>query len=254
MKIFIETDLEGISGISKIEQITERDEYTLKRLMCDVNAAIRGFFDAGVDELFVRDSHGGGGNFTVGELDTRAKQIVDRDEIIDSCDGVCVIGAHAMAGTANAFLDHTQSSLAWHDYYINSRRLGEMGQLGAYAGAHGIPFIMMSGDLSACAEARSCFGCIETAVVKYADGRNRAKCISDDEAERLIYECAKRSVSLIGKIKPFQVAFPAKIEIEFNRSDYADDAMSYYSNLTRIDARRVMKWENDFNKYSNLKP
>ena len=253
MKIFIETDLEGISGVAKIEQVAERDEYTISRLMCDTNAAVRGFLDGGADEVLVRDGHGGGNNFPEGALDPRAKQITYHDEFIDECDAVCVVGAHSMAGTENAFLDHTQSSVAWHDYYINGRRLGEMGQLGAFAGAHGKPFIMMSGDLSAAAEARACFGCIETAVVKYARGRNLADCIPDDEAERLIYESAKRAVRLIGEIKPFRVAFPAKIEIEYNRADYLDSAMRS-GRLERLDARRAVRWAERFDSFYDLLP
>ena len=253
MRIFIETDLEGISGVSKIEQVADRDDYTLARLMCDTNAAIRGFLDGGADEVLVRDGHGGGSNFPAGSLDPRAVQITYHDDFIDSCDAVCVIGGHSMAGTENAFLDHTQSSVAWHDYYINGRRLGEMGQLGAFAGAHNLPFIMMSGDLSAAAEARACFGCIETAVVKYADGRNNANCIPDDEAERLIYEAARRAVGLIGKIKPFRVAFPAKLEIEYNRADYLDNAMRS-GRLERIDARRAVRWAERFDSFYDLLP
>ena len=50
MKIFIMTDLEGISGISRKEQVDNSERYALERLMADVNAAIRGAFDGGADE------------------------------------------------------------------------------------------------------------------------------------------------------------------------------------------------------------
>jgi D-aminopeptidase len=34
-------------------------------------------------------------------------------------DAYAEIGLHAMAGTQNAFLEHTQSSKQWFDYQIN---------------------------------------------------------------------------------------------------------------------------------------
>jgi hypothetical protein len=56
--------------------------------------------------------------------------------------GTFCMGAHAMAGTQNAFLDHTQSSLSWHDYSINGRKVGELAQravtVSAAAQFHGV--------------------------------------------------------------------------------------------------------------------
>lgn len=50
MKIYIHTDLEGISGIDSIEMV-QRDNpgyrYSIERLMIDVNAAIDGAFAGG---------------------------------------------------------------------------------------------------------------------------------------------------------------------------------------------------------------
>ena len=89
--------------------------------------------------------------------------------------------------------------------------------------------------------------------MKYARGRNLADCIPDDEAERLIYESAKRAVRLIGEIKPFRVAFPAKIEIEYNRADYLDSAMKS-GRLERLDARRAVRWAERFDSFYDLLP
>ena len=159
MKIFIITDLEGISGIGTHQQVMDTDLETRKLLMQDTNAAIRGAFDGGATEVYVEDGHGGGGNFIMELLDPRA---IYADEVEcktnahqKSADAIMMIGAHAMAGTQNAFLDHTQSSIAWHDFTINGRKHGEVGQAAIFAGAFGIPMIMVSGDLAACAEATS---------------------------------------------------------------------------------------------------
>ena len=243
MKIFIMTDLEGISGVSRKAQVDQSDPYALERLMADVNAAVRGAIDGGADEVYVEDGHGTGRNFIPGQLDPRAVHVGSygtRPTDMTGTDAVFVIGTHAMAGTQNAFLDHTQSSERWHNYFVNGKRCGELAQEAIYAGVFGAPVVMVSGDFAACAEARQFFGNIQTAVVKYADCRNSARCIPDEEAERLIYEAARDAVGLAGKIKPYRISLPAEIKVEFNRSDYCDEAVQW-SNAERLDARTLRK-------------
>ncbi len=254
MKIFIGTDFEGISGVARKEQVDNSEPYALERLMKDVNAAIRGAFDGGADEVYVEDGHGGGKNFIPGALDPRAVQSRNAGAgctDMTKADAVFLVGMHAMSGTQNAFLDHTQSSIAWHDYYINGRRCGEIAQEAIYAGAFGVPVVMVSGDFAACAEAREFLGSIRTAVVKYAECRNVAECIPDDEAEQLIYNAAKEAMSLVGKAKPFRVTLPAEIRIEYNRADYCDAAAGQ-DGVERLDARTVRKVTEKIEVYRDI--
>jgi len=117
MRIYIHTDLEGISGVDCIEMIArdhERHREGLENLMHDLNAAIDGAFAGGAEHVTVLDSHGGGGNFILDMLDPRAENDTKPNGkwwgIMDeSYHGTFFIGAHAMAGTMNGFLDHTQS-------------------------------------------------------------------------------------------------------------------------------------------------
>ena len=76
MKIYIHTDLEGVSGIDNIEMMArdhERHEEAVRNLMADLNAAVDGAFAGGADHVTVLDSHGGGGNFILDLLDERAQ-------------------------------------------------------------------------------------------------------------------------------------------------------------------------------------
>ncbi|MBR5364983.1 MAG: M55 family metallopeptidase [Clostridia bacterium] len=250
MTIYIETDLEGISGVSTLDQVASGSRHACERLMADTNAAIAGAFDGGADRVQVLDGHGGGHNFLDGWLDPRAE--IAPIDAIRTCDACFCVGAHAMAGTQNAFLDHTQSSVAWHDYRINGRRYGETGQLAVFAGAWDVPFVMASGDFAACAEVRTLFGNIETAVVKTAIGRNRADCLPDDEAERLIRHAAARAVKLADSVRPFHVTFPMEIAVEFNRTDYADDAMARRPDAERIGPRTVRRIIREIRGYDDL--
>jgi D-amino peptidase len=259
MNVFIVTDLEGISGIGSMAQVsdTAADTYrfSLERLMADTNAAVAGAIDGGAETVFVWDGHGGGSNFIDGMLDPRAVIVASmRSEHLDmqKINAFMAVGAHAMSGTPNAFLDHTQSSVSWHDYYINGRRCGELAQSAAFAGAYGIPMVMVSGDEAACAEAKQFFGNIAVAVVKYADGRNSAETIAAEEAERRIYEAAKNGVMRCDKIRPFCPLFPAEIKLEYNRSDFCDSAVRRAQNIERLDARTVRKVIYGIKEFSDL--
>ncbi len=248
MKIYIHTDLEGISGIDCIEMMSKSDprhQFARERLMADLNAAIEGVFEGGATEVMVVDRHGGANNFIPELLDKRVT--VDHKlndlwtgALDETFDGTIIIGAHAMAGTMNAFLDHTQSSLKGFNYYINGKRTGEIGQWATMCAHFKVPVLMVSGDEAACAEARAFLGPVETAVVKRAIGRNRAECVDLAEAERRIREAAKRAMSLVGKAKLYTPILPMEIIEEYTRTDYAD-AVADKPGVERLDARRLRK-------------
>ncbi|MBR5680570.1 MAG: M55 family metallopeptidase [Clostridia bacterium] len=250
MTIFIETDLEGISGVSTLDMVAEGSRYARERLMADTNAAVAGAFDGGADRVFVLDGHGGGNNFIDGMLDPRAE--IDGIDAVKESGACFCIGAHAMAGTQNAFLDHTQSSVSWHRYTINGREYGETGQLAVFAGAFGVPFVMASGDFAACAEVRTLFGNLETAAVKFASRRNLSFCLPEAEAERLIRESAARAVKLAGSVRPFRVLMPVEIAVEFNRTDYADAAMDRRPDAERTGPRTVRRIIPEIQSYDDL--
>jgi len=247
MKIYIHTDLEGVSGIDNIEMMSrdhERHMEARENLMADLNAAVDGAFAGGADHVTVLDSHGGGGSFILDMLDDRAENDTKPNKkwwgILDeSYDATFFIGAHAMAGTINGFLDHTQSSTSWYNYYVNGRRMGELGQWAMVAGAFGVPMAMVSGDEAACVEARQFFHPVETAIVKSGVGRNRAMLVDLEEARAHIREAARRSISIVKDARPFVPSKPMEIILEYTRSDYCDSAVA--RGAERIDARTVRK-------------
>jgi D-amino peptidase len=248
MKIYIHTDLEGVTGIDSMDMIEKtgpRYRGCCEQLMADLNAAVDGAFAGGAAHVTVLDSHGGGNNFILEMLDKRAENDTRPNKkwwgiMDDSYQGTLFIGAHAMAGTQNAFLDHTQSSLAWHNYSINGRRMGELAQWAIVAGNWGVPLLMMSGDEAACVEARQFFNPVETAAVKRGIGRNRAELVDPQEARARIREAARRAMSLVGKAKPFAPVKPMEIVLEYNRADYCDGA-AQKPGMDRLDARTI-RW------------
>lgn len=69
MKIYVQTDIEGVAGFCFRENRANpseenvRHRYRMYQLLTDeVNAAVRAAFDSGADEVIVNDNHGSGYN------------------------------------------------------------------------------------------------------------------------------------------------------------------------------------------------
>lgn len=240
MKVLILTDLEGITGVSAIEQIAESSpDYpqTIRYLMQDVNTAIKACFDAKAEYVYVIDGHSRGENFDKSALDKRAEQVYVKDmgRVIQDVDCLVCIGMHAMAGTYKAFLDHTQWSERFHYYYYNDVKIGEIMQSAVFAGAFDVPLVAVSGDESACREAEHFIDGVYTAPIKVATERNKAICIEENTALTRIYDAVKNGVENYGKIKPVKMELPFTVKIEFNRSDYCDEACRNNPSVRRLD-------------------
>ena len=257
MNIVIVTDMEGIAGLDlwEMSKPSIPEEYA-KGVVCleaDTNAAVKGFFDGGADNVYVVDGHMSGHNMNPERIDKRAKVIrlewqdLLKEGKIDAC---ALVGMHAMAGAENAFIDHTQSEARWFDYSINGISCGELVQLAAFAGAFGVPVIMASGDVAAEKEFRKFIGDKALfATVKKAIKRNVAITEDVDRSRESIYECAKNSIALIKDIKPYKVNLPAEVRVVFQRPDYCDDAAERYE---RIDSRTVRKSVEKIESYFSL--
>ena len=253
----IVTDIEGISGVSTIDAIpTDSPLYreACENLMRDTNAAIRALADSGVRTVFVLDGHGSGQNFIKEKLDPRATQI-GIDGLCDamaksSC--VVLIGMHAKSGTLRAFLDHTQSSARIHRYYYNGHRIGEMDQMGFFAGLYGVPCVAVSGDEAVCLEAERIFPGIRCATVKKAISRNLAECIDLTEAERRIYSAVCDGYAARADFLPYPARLPLVVDVEFHRADYADEAVALHPGLARIDEFTVREVKTSVDSYLDV--
>jgi D-amino peptidase len=250
MKILIAADMEGITGVTTWDQVTPgHAEYArFRRLMTqDVNAAIRGAFEAGAEEILVADGHWNGSNILIEELDTRARLNTGSPSpfsmmqgIDGSVDGVMFIGYHARNGSQNAVLDHTWSASTVANVWLNNRLTGEYGLNAAVAGHFGVPVIMVSGDQTACAQVTELLGKVETAEVKQATSRFAAECLTPQSTQELIFTTAARAVARLADgdaPDPFVLDAPVQLVVEFVASDMADRAMRIP--FTERDGRRV---------------
>jgi len=237
MKILIAADMEGITGVTTWDQVTPgHAEYArFRRLMTeDINAAIRGAYDAGATEIVLADGHWNGSNILIEDLDQRARlnsgspsPFSMMQGIDESVNAVFFIGYHARNGSASAILDHTWSSRTVANVWLNDLLTGEYGLNAALAGHFAVPVIMASGDQTACKQMIELLGELETAVVKQASGRFAAECLPPPVTQELIYAAARRAVERLAEEDvpdPFVVDTPTRVTVEFFSSDMADRA------------------------------
>lgn len=248
MKIYIVTDMEGISGIWSSAQTqpgTPQYEEGRKLMMADVNAAIEGALASGAAQIIVNDGHGGGPHFLLEEMHPAARY--ERPQgahnylpgLDETCSAVFLIGLHAMAGTQGAFLDHTQSG-TWFNYSLNGRLCGEIGQVGATAGPYGVPVVLVTGDDKAAEEARQFFPGAETVAVKEGLQRNLARCLQPSVARDMIREAARRAVAKVNEVKPWRLDTPIEVILETTSTEVAD-SLAGRPGVERIGPRTVRK-------------
>ena len=244
MKIYISVDMEGISGINTKEHVlTDARLYPEARRMLteDVNAAIRGAFNGGADEVIVWDAHGGGNHLLAEQVDERALLMegaphFPRIPFLNGSDGLFLMGYHSKAGTERGCLEHTMSSAAWHKYIVNGTPIGEIAVDGDIAGWEGVPVVLVSGDDKLCDEAKETFGeQVERVCVKQGIGRQSALCLTPAAGRKRIEKHAERAVRRLvegEKFPLFSMGSPVTVRTVYKFTPDADAAMTY-------DARRI---------------
>ncbi|MCL2741607.1 MAG: M55 family metallopeptidase [Oscillospiraceae bacterium] len=252
MKVFIHTDLEGISGgffdWAEAEMRMGRGiGYTREILTQEVNAAAQGILEADPSaEVVVEDGHGGGywgPNILCERLDPRVRLLVGKFNrhlvSIDRGYGLfMMVGAHSMAGTPQGLMNHTLSAAKYLNFLINGVTVGEIGICTAIAGYYGVPLAMVSGDHWAVLEARTLQPNVRGASVKKGISRYNAECVATEAACGMIREAAREAVANAGEFRPYVVEGDVKVRIDYMQTDQADDS-ELKRGARRLDGRSV---------------
>jgi D-amino peptidase len=130
--------------------------------------------------------------------------------------GLIMLGHHAMMGTPDGVLHHTQSSKSENRYWYNGVESGELAQVAAIAGHFGVPPIMVTGDEATCRESRKFFGpsCV-TVAVKRGIAREAAELYPFRETRKALFEGAQRAVAAIPHCKPYRLELPIKAKKQY---------------------------------------
>ena len=252
MKVFISADIEGVTGVVTWGQAgAPRAEHYdwphARRMMThDVNAAIRGARIAGATRILVKDSHGGGKNLLVADLEPGVELLSGSGcgvlGMMEGVDGgfdcAMLIGYHAMAGTTAGVMEHTISGIV-HRYWINGMPAGEIAMSAAAAGVCGVPMVMVSSDEAGCKEASQLIAGLKTAVTKHGVGRYMGRLLHPSETGPRIEKAAADAIAGASAIPPWRPDCPVEARIEFNRSEEADAACQLLE-WERVDAYTVV--------------
>jgi len=243
-KVYISTDLEGISGVTVFEQTRDRTtalyQEARRLLMADITAAVEGCRAGGATEVVVLDGHGGGFNFIPELMHADAEYVTGVQRpgpalgLDETFDGVILLGFHAMNGVEDGVLHHTQSSKAESKYWYNGVESGEIVQSALIAGHFGVPVIMVTGDQACCAEAKRFLGeQVVTVAVKAGYGRQCCKMLAPARAHEMLRRGALGAVGKAGQCKPYTIDFPATVRVQFGSKEIADG--SSFRKAKRID-------------------
>jgi D-amino peptidase len=243
-RILIVTDMEGVGGVNNAdEQLLpgqRRFEETHRLLVGELNAAVEGVLSTGASEVVIWDGHDGSRALSVDDIHPKAKLLQGRptpatyylsDKLYD---GILFIGQHAMAGAKDGVLAHSQSFTV-QNIFINSRPVGEIGQVAAIAGYFGIPTIMLAGDQAACNELLALQPKAETVAVKSLAGRASTLSLSHAEAKTRIQAATRRAVERLREFSPWKIEGP--IELKF---EYYPDAPGTSSTALSTDMKQLL--------------
>ena len=236
MKVFIVSDMEGVSGIVKWQQTDgtkEKRAYHEGRELytAEINAAVRGARTAGADEIVVMDCHGAGEEWTFNslipdKLDRGCEYVVQNDwteytELLEQgCDAALFVGMHAKAGTPDGVLSHTVSGQAWRELKFNGVSVGETGINAALCGQWGCPVLLVTGDQAVCREGAELLGSgLTTVAVKKGLGRFSARQVPPLRAREMIEDGARRALQDLSAVEPYDPGRPCEITIEFMAPD-----------------------------------
>jgi len=247
VKIYISADFEGVCGVTTRRQCFPGDsdfERTRRRWIEEINAVVEGAIAAGATEVVVNEAHAAMNYLLPELLHPQASFIsgyVKPDNQMEGLDDTfagAVIMGHAMAGTAEAVLNHTYVMRDVVEVRLNGEPIGELGLNAYWASSIGVPLILVVGDDKLAAEARALIPEIETAVVKRGLSQFTAHSLPLEAARRVIREAAERAVRRAGKIPPLRLPDTFTLEIEFSLSEIAH-LCSFIPGVERVGGRTV---------------
>jgi D-amino peptidase len=255
MRVVVFGDMEGVAGICRWAQVAaDGNLYEEGRHLytAEMNAAARGAFAGGADEVVLMDCHGAGGDSSFNsllaeELDERCEFVVQSEwteyteAFEQGCDAALMIGMHAMAGAERGVMSHTVSSTNWYALRFNGTPVGEVGINAALCGTWGCPVALVTGDDVVCREARALLGTgLKTLPVKQGLGRFSARHRTPAWARREIETAARDVVAGVtaGGAPVYDPGSPCTIEVDLGAPDSAEP-YAHRANVTISDGRKL---------------
>ena len=236
MKVFVAVDMEGTTGLERLEEIFRGlpGFDTFRQVMAgDANAVVRGAIEGGATEVVVSDSHGYMCNIHPDDVlpgvQLRRGQLqrtwCQAKGLEGDCDAVIMIGFHAKSGTENGILSHTWIT-GFRDVRVNGNSVPEPSLNTLLAGDMGVPVIMLSGDDLVAVQASPVLGDIEYVQLKKSVGFFEGDHLPIDRTRKLLRESAKRAVKSARNRQPVVLKGPVTIEVDVSADAVQDPALA----------------------------
>lgn len=211
----------------------------------DVDAAVRGFFDGGADEVLINEAHWTMRNLLLERLDERAEMLTGRHKDLSmvegvqrgDVDGIAFVGYHAGAGMEGV-LAHTFLANSITGVWLNDVRASE-GLLNAHVAAeYGVPVILVTGDDVACEDALGYAPEARKVAVKDHVSRYAAVCRTPSRTAADIQAAAKEAATLAVRHEPVRGG-PFTVAVEFD-AEHLAGAVTVVPGVTRGGERKVI--------------
>jgi D-amino peptidase len=233
VRVFLSADMEGVAGIVRDEQtdpsspLHAAGRHLLTR---EINAAIEGALEAGVQEVVVSDGHWTCVNVLPEELHPRAelltgypRRLYMGEGIGPGFDAAFLVGYHAAAGTPDAVLDHSYAEpRVVHQVRLGGAPQSEGSLTGYLCGAFDCPVALFTGDAAAVSQMHELVVEVEGVVVKEGLGRQAARSLHPEVARERIHAGARRAIERLANIPVMRAAAPVELEVDFVTPAMAD--------------------------------
>jgi D-amino peptidase len=256
MRVHVISDMEGVGGIVKGQQVNGAEggplfEEGRKLYTEEINAAVRGARAAGATEIVVMDCHGAGGGYTFNSLipdllDPACEYVVQEEWteytgfLEQGCDAALFVGMHAMAGTPDGVMNHTVSGQTWLNLSFNGTLVGETGINAALCGNWGCPVLLVTGDEAACREGRELLGDgLTTVPVKWGLGGLSARMLPALRAREAIEAGAEQALADLSAVQPYDPGKPCEIRVEY-KGTIATDRMRRVPAVEIVGPREIV--------------
>lgn len=256
MRLFVSADMEGVAGVSRDEQTdpTGRSYPAAQRLFTlEVNAAVEGALQAGIQEIVVSDGHWHGTNLLPEDLHPAAeliggypRRLYMGEGMGPGFDAAFFVGYHASAGTPDAVLDHTYAD----GRVVREVRLGGVpqseGSLNGYlCGYFDCPVALFTGDAAAVAQMHGFRLEVEGVVVKESLTRQAARSLAPELARERIRTGARRAIERLDSITPMRLEGRLELQVDFVRTAMADSC-ERVPGVRRVGPRTVSYFSEDY--------
>jgi D-amino peptidase len=256
LRLFISADMEGVAGVVREEQTDPagRDYALCRRLMTfEVNAAIEGALEAGVQEIVVSDGHWFGTNLLPEELHPAAELLAGYPRRLYMAEGMgpgfdaaFFVGYHASAGTRDAVLDHSGAD----PRLVSGVRLNGVsqseGSLNGYlCGYFDCPVALFTGDAAAVSEMHGFLLEVEGVVVKESLAQQAARSLHPEIARQRIRTGARRAFRRLDNIAPMRLEGQVELQVDLLRTAMADSC-ERVPGIRRVGSRTVAYSGEDF--------